>query len=389
MVTSMTFADTDLAASSLYRAATLIVGGFIASGLIAVGVARSRFYRSELAFAFLALDAALVGLFLHLNFESTGLSGDFAASFPVVWLPPLFLTVAVLRIRPNVQVFGLLAFAAVIIGVAVAHGFTDPASRQVIAVQTARFFAPQPNIMRLVMLLLAGAFLVLAAYRGRRLLVRALGEAERRAALTKFLPAEIAPLVTDTAADDLRRGRRQLAAILFIDIRDSTARAENMDPMRLSIFLTAFRQRVTRAAEQHGGVVDKFIGDGSLVVFGLPEPKPDDAGRALACARMLLHLIDRWNRKRQFDPAVRVGIGVHVGEVFFGVVGDERRQEFTVLGDAVNVGSRLEQATKTFGTPLLASAEAVEAAGEASGWTEVRREPLRGRAGIVRVMRPA
>jgi adenylate cyclase len=80
---------------------------------------------------------------------------------------------------------------------------------------------------------------------------------------------------------------------------------------------------------------------------------------------------------------------VHIGEVFFGVVGDESRKELTVLGDTVNVGARLEQATKTSGTPLLASAEVVEAAGETSAWTEIGREPLRGRTGIVRVMRPA
>ena len=389
ILTAVSFPHSAQVASSHYRGGALIVGGFILSGLLGVGLARSRFYRRELAFAFLALDAVLIGLFLHLTFQNTGFTGDFAAVFPVVWLPPLLLTVAVLRIQPNVQVFGLVAFTVVMLSVVLAHGSTDPESRYLIAGRAATFFAPQANTMRLAMLLLLGAFLVVAAYRGRRLLVRALGEAERRAALTRFLPAEIASLITDGAFGGLRRGRRQRAVILFADIRDSTARAENLDPVELSIFIASFRRRVMRAASEHGGVVDKFIGDGALVVFGLPEPRPDDPARALACARMLLGLIDRWNLERQFDPAVRVGIGVHVGEVFFGVVGDESRKELTVLGDTVNVGARLEQATKTSGTSLLASAEVVEAAGETSGWTEIRREPLRGRTGIVRVMRPA
>jgi len=216
-----------------------------------------------------------------------------------------------------------------------------------------------------------------------------LAESERHATLTRFLPAEIEPFALDAAAGGLRRGRRQHAVIMFVDIRDSAARGEELDPERLSVFLSAFRSRVSRAAQQHGGVVDKFIGDGALVVFGLPAPSPDDATRALACARTLLDLVDRWNRKRQFDPPVRVGIGVHAGEVFFGVVGDEKRLELTVLGDAVNVASRLEQATKEFAVPLLASADAVEAAGEASAWIEVSHGALRGRAGPVRVMRPA
>ena len=389
MLTTATVARADQVVSvHHYWAGALVVGGFILSGLTGVALARSRFYRRELAFAFLALDAALVGWFLHLNLENTGLSGDFAASLPVVWLVPLFLTGAALRIRPGVQAFGLIAFAGVVISVVLAHGTADPDSRRMIAGETAPFFAPQPNVMRLAMLLLAGSLLVVAAYRGRNLLLRALGEAERRAVLTKFLPAEIASLVTTAAPDDLRRGKRQPAAILFVDMRDSTALAENMDPVQLSIFISAFRRRVTRAADQHEGVIDKFIGDGALIVFGLPKPRPDDAARALACGRTLLRLVDRWNEKRRFDPPVRVGIGVHAGEVFFGVVGDEKRKELTVLGDAVNVAARLEEATKTFGAPLLASAEAVEAAGETSGWSELRREPLRGRSGAIRVMQP-
>jgi adenylate cyclase len=388
IVTAVSLPHSAQVASSHYRGGRLVIGSLILLGVVAVGLARSPLYRREWSFAFLTLDAVLIGLLLHLTFENTGFTGDFAALFPVVWLPPLLLTVAVLRIQPKVQVFGLVAFTVAILSVVLAHGSTDLESRYLIAGRTATFFAPQANIMRLAILLLLGAFLVVAAYRGRSLLVRALGEAERRAALTRFLPAEIASLITDGAFGGLRPGRRQIAAVLFVDIRDSTARAENLDRVELSTFIASFRQRVMRAAAEHGGVVDKFIGDGALVVFGLPEPRPDDAARALACARMLLGLIDRWNLERQLDPPVRVGTGVHVGDVFFDVVGDESRKELTVLGDIVNVGARLEQATKTSGTPLLASAEVVEAARETSSWTEIRREPLRGRAGIVRVMRP-
>jgi adenylate cyclase len=388
MVTTHAFPLPVWATAARYWAATLVIGGFILSGLLALGVARSRFYRREMAFAFVAFDAALIGVFLHHSFDDSGLTGEFVAIFPAVWLLPLLLTVAVLRFRPGVQLFALASFAFVIVSIVLADGSTDLGSQQATARQIARYFAPHANLMRLALLMLAGVLLIMAASRGRRLLVRALDEAERRAALTRFLPAEIASLVTDATAGGLRSGRRQRAGILFVDIRDSTARAENLDPERLSMFVSAFRRRVTRAAEQHGGVIDKFVGDGALIVFGLPVPLHDDAKRALACAKTLLRHIDRWNKKRQFDPPVRVGIGVHVGEVFFGVVGDEKRMELTVLGDVVNVAARLEQATKTFTTPLLASAAAVEAAGEAPGWIEVSHEALRGRVAAVRVMRP-
>ena len=125
-----------------------------------------------------------------------------------------------------------------------------------------------------------------------------------------------------------------------------------MDPTRLAVFIASFRRRVIQAAALHGGMIDKFAGDGALVLFGVPEAKPDDAARALACGRTLLDLVERWNAKRNFDPPLRIGIGVHTGEMFCGVVGDEDRLEFTVLGETVNTAARIEQATKTV-TPRL------------------------------------
>jgi adenylate cyclase len=177
-------------------------------------------------------------------------------------------------------------------------------------------------------------------------------------------------------------------ALLFVDIRDSSAMAEGMDPGRLAVFVSAFRRRVMRAAAAHGGVVDKFLGDGALILFGVPAESDSDAERALACARALFQLIERWNAKRRFDPPVRIGAGAHTGEVFCGVVGDESRLEFTVLGESVNITARIEQATKAIDAPFLASRELVEAAGETESWAEVAYEPLRGMTRPIRLMAP-
>ena len=99
--------------------------------------------------------------------------------------------------------------------------------------------------------------------------------------------------------------------ILFADIRASTALAEKMDPERLSIFISSFRRRVMRATEEYGGVVDKFIGDGALMVFGVPEIRGDERHRAVSFSIRLLGYIEQWNIKRGFDPPVRIGIGIH------------------------------------------------------------------------------
>ena len=168
-------------------------------------------------------------------------------------------------------------------------------------------------------------------------------------------------------------------------MRDSTARAETLDPRALSVFISSFRRRITHSARAHGGVIDKFVGDGALVVFGVPEPSSNDARRALTFASDLTDRIDRWNRKRCFEPPVRVAMGVHTGDVYCGLVGDESRIEFTVLGDAVNVAARLEDATKRYGRAVLASDAAIAAAG-AVGWAELGSEVLRGRGQETRIM---
>nr|WP_281352010.1 adenylate/guanylate cyclase domain-containing protein [Microvirga makkahensis] len=210
-----------------------------------------------------------------------------------------------------------------------------------------------------------------------------------RVNLTRYLPRELAPVLTEQAFASLRRGRRARVTVLFMDMRASTHFGETMDPAQLAIFITSFRRRVLRAASRHGGVIDKFTGDGALILFGVPGAGDDDAKRALDCGRTLLRLIARWNAKRRFDPPVRIGIGIHTGEVFCGVVGDESRLEFTVVGETVNIASRIEQATKSVGCEMLASAETVREAGEEGSWIEVACEPLPGVTRSVVLMKPA
>ena len=139
-----------------------------------------------------------------------------------------------------------------------------------------------------------------------------------------------------------------------------------------------------------GGVVDKFIGDSAMVVFGVPEPGPRDAANALDGARAKLAGVVSWNGERGAtgDDAVRIGVGVHWGRVFRGAVGDTSRLEFTMLGDTVNVAARLEEATKRAGFPLVVSDALLMAAGldptAEDGWVALPDTAIRGRDGDVR-----
>jgi adenylate cyclase len=359
------------------------VGAYVALGAISLAlVARGRF-RPWMAFALVTADAAVLAFGLHTLLGSMGLGGNWISIVPVIWVAPLALVVGALRYRPIVQAWATAAMVLALAGVAIGLGFQTslaPAEADVgpYASIVAMHDLP-PFIMRAVMLLLMGMITILVILRSRQLLRRAVAETVRTKDLSRFLPAEIAPLVETGGLAGLRQGRRQEAVIIFVDIRGSTALAEHMDPERLSIFITSFRRRVMRAATEHGGLVDKFIGDGALVVFGVPELKGDEAERALAFAARLLGYIDQWNIKRRFDPPVRVGIGIHRGEIYWGLVGDARRIELTVLGDAVNVAAKIEQATKAYKVPLLVSGSVLAGAGSVNGWSEIGHQPLGGR----------
>jgi class 3 adenylate cyclase len=119
-----------------------------------------------------------------------------------------------------------------------------------------------------------------------------------------------------------------------------------------------------RAIEAHGGIVDKFVGDDVMGVFGVPNATPGDAANALAAGRALQAEIAAWNEKRRCAARrpVSIGIGIHYGQVFAGVIEGGKRLEFTVIGDAVNTAHRIEELTKTAGWPLLVSVELLEAA---------------------------
>ena len=367
---------------------------FVALGALSLLVVARGWHRHWMTWLLATADAAIVIVALREGLAFAGLAGNWIAALPAVWAAPIVLSVGALRYSPGVQLWVTALLMTGLVGVAVTAGFaTFPETRAaqgspLLDHEVGRLFALRPYLMRAVMLALIGLVTVVVMVRARRLLIRAVSETARRGQLARFLPAEIVPLVERHHAGSLRRGRRQHATLLFVDMRESTAIAERMEPERLSVFVSAFRRRIARAAQAHGGVVDKFIGDGALVVFGTPEPSADDSAHALACARTLLALIDRWNAKRAGEPPVRVGIGIHAGEVYCGVIGDEQRLEFTVLGDPVNVAARIEQATKVHGVPLLASAAVVAAAGETGRWREVSREPLRGRSEPMAILAP-
>jgi adenylate cyclase len=152
--------------------------------------------------------------------------------------------------------------------------------------------------------------------------------------------------------------------VLFVDIVGFTRLAEASTPVQVISLLREFHGRVARVVFQNEGTLDKLIGDCAMATFGTPASGPTDATRAVTCCLAIAAEIDAWNAERRGSglELIRIGIGAHFGRVVIGDIGDERRLEFAVLGDTVNVASRLEALTRTLSTTVLMSDDLVTAA---------------------------
>ncbi|MBW8638120.1 adenylate/guanylate cyclase domain-containing protein [Hoeflea sp. WL0058] len=362
----------------LFTAAATMLGYFLL-GLASVVIVRFGHYRPWMAWAAATGDGVFIVASVWLGLINTALPANYMLLIPSMWLVPVAISFGALRFNPALQAYLMALLVAGFVLIA----FVDVWDYELAGPppESANLFlALPPNAMRLAMVCLAGVVLVIAGIRSRALMARAITETWRGANLTRYLPSEVADRLAETGLDALRRGKRQDVAILFTDIRGFTPLSETMTPEEIGAFLTEFRRRVSTAVVSCGGVIDKFIGDAVLVVFGIRDPSDRDAAAAVHCAGLLLKEMDEWSRERSGDPAVRIGVGLHRGEVFLGAIGDETRLEYTVLGDTVNVAARLEELTKETGWPILASKQLLDQAGvDLAFWKAIDTTFLRGR----------
>jgi class 3 adenylate cyclase len=150
-------------------------------------------------------------------------------------------------------------------------------------------------------------------------------------------------------------GEARVVTILFSDIRNFTGMAEQMTPHQVVTFLNDYFSEMVEAVFEQGGVLDKFIGDGLMAVFGSLGDQPDHPVRAVRAALRMKALLGKINAERAAvgKPPVQIGIGIHTDEVIVGNIGSTRRLEYTVVGDGVNTSSRVQALNKEFGTTIL------------------------------------
>ena len=217
--------------------------------------------------------------------------------------------------------------------------------------------------------------LVLSAMerRGKRFVQEALGRYTS--------PALVRELIEHPEYLSLEWGESREMSVYFSDIAGFTTISEGLTPERLVALLNDYLTQMTDLVLEHGGVVDKYIGDAIMAFWGAPLPAPDHARRAVLCALAMRRKCDelRATWHRDFGHEVFARAGVNSGRAIVGNMGSKHKYNYTVMGDMVNLASRLEGANKPYGTFLMVSEATVDQLGDAVDVRELDRIAVKGK----------
>jgi adenylate cyclase len=343
----------------------VMMGMFFVSQEVVVRLLGGSPSHDPVMLTLVGIYAALsLGLFIGLKRVQS--SPAKAIFFPILWIAIDFGMLTAMAIRQwqlNGKVYpemGAIAFAIVL-------GFNVARYRLlhvVLATAAAigcylfiggwtRTYAPIPDSF------VVGGFLALGLLVGmtNRSVSRMFTDLRRRDNLSRFLPRAIVErLLSEEGAASLAPVQCEVT-VLFIDIRDFTTLSEHMQPRQVLELVDEILGHMAHIVKAHDGVVNKFLGDGMLAFWGVPERTPEHPELALRAALDMRRKIAELNETRVVRDLVpiRIGVGVHTGTVAAGMLGGADQHEYTVIGDAVNVASRIEGLTKRLGVDLLIS----------------------------------
>jgi class 3 adenylate cyclase len=173
----------------------------------------------------------------------------------------------------------------------------------------------------------------------------------------KYVPGEVIDEVLKAKGEKLLIGKKQTATILFSDIRSFTSISERLTAEELVTSLNSYFNVMVSIIMEHKGIIDKFIGDAIMALFGAPVQYGDDPLQAVLTGLNMIEALKGFNKSqsRIGKPVFKIGIGLNTGEVVVGNIGSNQKLEYTCIGDAVNLASRLEGLTKVYGVPILTS----------------------------------
>jgi adenylate cyclase len=203
-----------------------------------------------------------------------------------------------------------------------------------------------------------------------------------KSAMGKYLSQDIMKNVVKNIDDLKLGGKRAIVTVLFSDIRGFTSLSEKMSAEEVSLILNEYFSEMEPIITKYNGVINKFIGDAVMAIFGEPIQDINHPQNAVKCAYEMLKKVEYLREKWLYEgkPKIEIGVGINTGEVFIGNIGTETRMEYTVIGDTVNLASRIESYNKVYKTNLLVSSSTYSHIADIADVIKISEVQIRGKA---------
>lgn len=338
--------------------ATLVAYELVVRRIVGGWLARGRAPPLSLRYLSALVETSIPTLFVVI--AARDVNPVYALEGPPGYLYAVFIVLSTLRLDFRLSLFTGLVAALEYLALAAAY---VPGSA---AAAGTPLGSPPFYLSKAVVFLLTGFAAAFVAEEIRRRVVGVLRSAEERSRVVAAFGQQVSPEIVEELLRSPGRmaSRRAFVCVLFMDIRDFTRTVENKTPQEIVAYQNAVFGAAVGVVNRHRGVINQFLGDGLMATFGAPVATGRDAANALAAARELLASLAELSGKGVI-PETRIGIGLHAGEAVVGNVGSPARQQYSVSGNVVILAARIEQLNKAYGSQLLVSREALQAAGEA------------------------
>ena len=305
---------------------------------------------------------------------------------PAAFVYPIFIVLSALRLNLKLCVFtGAVAGLEYTV---VALYFISQGSNA--AIEPILSGVPH-HLVKGLLLFFMGVVTGLVTQQTRKRILKSFETVEERNRISRTFGEYVSPVVMDklmTLKPDLRSERRSVC-VMFLDIRNFTTFAERRSPEEVVAYLESLFEFMIEIVNRHHGIVNKFLGDGFMAVFGAPLSDGSDCLNAVRAATEILARVEEEVAVGNVLPTT-VGIGLHAGEAVTGSIGSSLRREYTVIGDVVNLASRIEKLNKKFGSHLLVSDDVWQTLSEdIPRATPMGDVHVRGREGAIQVYQVA